>query len=378
MRFKTLKPTSIDIAHRAQVSQATVSRALRDSPLVRPETRARIRQIAEELHYRTDHSAAGLRTRRSRTLALLLFEESPDQARINPFFLNMLGHITRAAARRGFDLLLSFQQQSDDWHTDYEVCNRADGLILLGYGDYTLSADRLRHLASSGAHFVIWGPVIEELPGNYLSCDNALGARLATRHLLEVGRRHIAFVGTAGEQFPEFRDRYGAVCETLRAAGIQPDPRLQADAQSDPAEGYAATARLLAADARFDGIVAASDMIAIGVIRALQQQGLRVPEDISVVGFDDIVTAAFYSPSLTTVRQDTALAGDRLVDHVIRLIDGEEVRSTLLPPALVVRESCGAAPVSRPRAASRSLPPPSDPRRAPTPTAGRRRTRDRP
>jgi DNA-binding LacI/PurR family transcriptional regulator len=153
---------------------------------------------------------------------------------------------------------------------------------------------------------------------------------------------------------------------------------LQADAQSDPAEGYAATARLLAADARFDGIVAASDMIAIGVIRALQQQGLRVPEDISVVGFDDIVTAAFYSPSLTTVRQDTALAGDRLVDHVIRLIDGEEVRSTLLPPALVVRESCGAAPVSRPRAASRSLPPPSDPRRAPTPTAGRRRTRDRP
>ena len=101
--MKLPKPTSLDIAELAQVSQATVSRALRDSPLVRPETRERIQGIARELHYRTDRSAAGLRTRRSRTLALLLFEESSDEAQINPFFLSLLGHITRAAARRKFD-----------------------------------------------------------------------------------------------------------------------------------------------------------------------------------------------------------------------------------------------------------------------------------
>ena len=146
MSTKPIKPTSLDIAHIAQVSQATVSRALRNSPLVRPETRARIQQIAAELGYTTDRSAAGLRTRRSQTLALLLFEESPDEAQINPFFLNMLGHITRAAARRGFDLVVSFQQQSEDWHTDYTVSNRADGLILLGYGDYVSYADRLKRL----------------------------------------------------------------------------------------------------------------------------------------------------------------------------------------------------------------------------------------
>ena len=118
---KTPKFTSLEVAQLAQVSQATVSRALRDSPLVKPETRARIQEIAREMHYRTDRNAAGLRTRRSRTLALLLFEESPDEAQINPFFLSMIGHIARAAARRSFDLLMSFQQLSEDWHTDYET-----------------------------------------------------------------------------------------------------------------------------------------------------------------------------------------------------------------------------------------------------------------
>ena len=170
MTIKPVKATSIDIAHRAKVSQATVSRALRNSPLVRPETRLRIQQIADEMHYRVDRSAAGLRTRRSRTLALLLFEEYPNEAQINPFFLNMLGHITHTASRRGFDLLVSFQQQSEDWHTDYQLSNRADGLILLGYGDYTTYAERLRRLTDSGTHFVIWGPVIEDLRGHYLGC----------------------------------------------------------------------------------------------------------------------------------------------------------------------------------------------------------------
>ena len=119
--MKNIRATSRDIARLAEVSQATVSRALRNSPLVRADTRARIASIAQQLSYRTDRSAAGLRTRRSQTLALLLFEESPDDAQINPFFLSMLGHITRATALRGLDLLVSFQQLSDDWHTDYET-----------------------------------------------------------------------------------------------------------------------------------------------------------------------------------------------------------------------------------------------------------------
>ena len=342
MPSKPIKPTSLDIAHIAQVSQATVSRALRNSPLVRPETRARIQRIAAELGYTTDRSAAGLRTRRSQTLALLLFEESPDEAQINPFFLNMLGHITRAAARRGFDLVVSFQQQSEDWHTDYTVSNRADGLILLGYGDYVSYADRLKRLVDSGARFVIWGPVVEDLRGHYLGCDNALGARLATEHLLRLGRRRIAFAGGASEHCPEFQERHQSYQAALRAAGIEPDPVLQADAISDPRSGYEAVTRLVESGVAFDAVVAASDMIAIGVIRALMDRGLRVPDDVGVVGFDDIVTASFFNPPLTTVRQDTRAAGELLVDSVIRLIEDQEIASTLIPPTLVVRASCGS------------------------------------
>ncbi len=340
--MKSPKLTSLEVAQLAQVSQATVSRALRDSPLVKPETRARIQEIARELHYRTDRSAAGLRTRRSRTLALLLFEESPDDAQINPFFLSMIGHIARAAARRSFDLLMSFQQLSDDWHTDYELSNRADGMILLGYGDYLKYAERLRHLADSGSRFVIWGPVVEDLPGHYLCCDNALGARLATEHLLRLGRRRIAFAGAATAGSPEFQLRHRGFAEVLQESGLGPLPQLHAEAQSLEAEGYRSAVALLDAGEKFDAVFAASDLIAMGVIHALQDRGLSVPDDVAVVGFDDIISAADFNPPLTTVRQDTRLAGELLVENLIRLIEGQPIEATLIAPELVVRASCGA------------------------------------
>lgn len=203
--MKSTRPTSRDIARLAEVSQATVSRALRNSPLVRPETRERIESIARQLSYRTDRRAAGLRTRRSSTLALLLFEESSEDGQINPFFLSMLGHITRATARRGLDLLVSFQQLSDDWHTEYQLSNRADGLILLGYGDYLSSMPRLQKLAEAGANFVIWGPDVDGTPGRYVRTDNNAGGLQATRHLLRLGRERIAYVGSSSDHWPEFQ-----------------------------------------------------------------------------------------------------------------------------------------------------------------------------
>ena len=300
-----------------------------------------MQEIARELHYRTDRSAAGLRTRRSRTLALLLFEESPDEAQINPFFLSMLGHIARAAACRSFDLLVSFQQLSDDWHTDYQLSNRADGLILLGYGDYLSYTEKLRHLAETDAQFVIWGPVVENQPGHYLCCDNVAGARLATQHLIDRGRRRIAFAGGASDHCPEFQLRHRGYAAALRGAGLDADPRLHVEAQSTEADGYRAGTKLADAGLPFDAVFAASDLIAMGVIHALQDRGLAVPGDAAVVGFDDIASAADFNPPLTTVRQDTRLAGEMLVDNLIRLIEGRAVELTLIAPQLVVRASCG-------------------------------------
>lgn len=341
--MKTTKPTSLLIAREANVSQATVSRALRNSPLVQAETRARIQEIARQLHYKADRSAAGLRTQCSRTLALLLFEDpTADDSQINPFFLSMLGHITRAAARRKFDLLVSFQQLSEDWHADYEVSNRADGMILLGYGDYVSYADRLRRLAESHAHFIIWGPLVENQPGHSLCCDNIRGAYEATRHLLRLGRRNIAFAGGASEHCPEFQRRYRGYVQALQEAGREPDSRLQFDAHSQENAGYRAGMQLMGGGVPFDAVFAASDLIAIGVIRALQDRGREVPKDVAVVGFDDISSAAYFNPPLTTVQQDTKLAGDLLVDNLIKLIEGRPVESTLVPPRLIVRASCGS------------------------------------
>jgi DNA-binding LacI/PurR family transcriptional regulator len=336
------KPTSLDIAYKAGVSQSTVSRALRDSPLVNVETRERIKRIAKEINYQVDHAAAGLRSQQSRTIALLLFEEpTTDDSQINPFFLAMLSNITRAAARRKYDVLLSFQQLSDDWHMEYEASNRADGIILLGYGDYLNYADKLQKLIDSDAHFVIWGPTIEGQSAHSVGCDNEYGAFQAVSHLVSLGRRNIAFLGGTSRGSPEFRQRYVGYCRALNEAGLTCDPGLQVDADSQEISGLHAVEHLLDSKRKFDAIFAASDLIAIGAIKGLRKSGLKVPADVAVVGFDDIQAASYVNPSLTTVRQDTRDAGEALVNNLVRMIHGESASSELLMPSLVVRSSCG-------------------------------------
>lgn len=342
MRKRT-KATSIDIAHRAGVSQATVSRVLSGSPLVNAETRRRVEEIARELNYKVDRHASSLRTQRSATLALLLFEDpTPDESHINPFFLSMLGSITRACAKHGQDLLVSFQQLSDDWHADYEDSMKADGLILLGYGDYVVYRDKLQALVGQGTRFVRWGAVTVGQPGISIGCDNFSGGRRVGEHLLALGRRRVAFLGGASAHWPEFFDRYRGCDEALQAVGLCMDPALQVDAESSEEAGHAAARALIERGVPFDAVFAASDLIAVGALRALADHGLQVPNDVSVVGFDDIPMARFTQPPLTTVAQDTTRAGELLVETLLKLVRDEPAESTMLPAELVVRRSCGA------------------------------------
>ena len=341
---KKTKSTSIDIAHRAGVSQATVSRVLRGSPLVNAKTRKRVEEIARELNYKVDRNASSLRTQRSGTLALLLFEDpTPDDSHINPFFLAMLGSITRACSRQGQDLLVSFQQLSDDWHADYEDSMKADGLILLGYGDYVAYRDKLVNLVERGTHFVRWGAVQPDQPGVSIGCDNFNGGMIAAEHLIGLGRRRIAFLGDASSHYPEFLERYRGCDAALRAVGSSMAPALQVDAESAEEAGYAAACELLGRDVAFDAVFAASDLIALGAMRALGEHGLRIPEDVAVVGFDDIPTARFANPPLTTVAQDTTRAGALLVEMLMHAVRDEPASSVTLPVSLVVRRSSGAA-----------------------------------
>lgn len=339
-RQPSSKPTSFDIAYLAGVSQPTVSRALRGSRSVSLETRQRIEAIARELNYSVDKNASSLRSQRSNTIALLFFEDpTPDESNINPFFLAMLGSITRQCGARGLDLLISFQKMEDDWHVRYQDSHRADGLILLGYGDYTLYERRLTDLVGHGTHFVRWGSVGDDTIGPTVGSDNVGAGRLAGEHLLGLGRRRIAFLGHADGHYPEFADRYAGLCQAMAAHGLSPDPALQVDALTGEEAGQAAAQALIGRGVPFDAIFAASDLIAIGAMRALAQAGLRVPDDVAIIGFDDIPAASLTSPPLTTLMQDMKGAGQLLVDTLVAQIEGLPVPPSTLPARLVVRGS---------------------------------------
>ena len=341
--MKVENPTSRDIAELAGVSQATVSRALRNSPLVRAETRERIQKIARDLNYFVNRNAAGLRTHQSNTIALLVFDETEGKdAQINPFFLSMLGYITRAAAGHGYDVLISMQQLSDDWHVEYQASNRADGLILLGYGDYTTYREKLDALAAANTRFMIWGPTVAGQPGLSLGCDNVNGGYQATRHLLDIGRKRIAFLGTTSLRSPEFAARFDGYYKALQEAGQAPDEQLKVDISGSEGEGYRAILDLVERGVAFDAVFAVTDVIAIDAMRALEDNGLAVPGDVAVVVFDDVPLAAYVSPPLTTVRQDISLVAEGLVGGIVGLIEGEPVESSLMTPTLGVRASCVA------------------------------------
>ncbi|MDO7835482.1 LacI family DNA-binding transcriptional regulator [Sphingobium sp. HBC34] len=336
------KPTSFDIAYLAGVSQPTVSRALRGSRSVSLATRQRIEAIARDLNYSVDKNASSLRSQRSNTIALLFFEDpTPDESNINPFFLAMLGAITRQCGARGLDLLISFQKMEHDWHVRYQDSHRADGLILLGYGDYRLYERRLTDLVGHGTHFVRWGSVGEGMIGPTVGSDNVGAGRLAGAHLLDLGRRHIAFLGHADGHYPEFADRYAGLCQAMAERGVAPDATLQVDALTAEDAGDAAARTLIARGTPFDAIFAASDLIAIGAMRALAEAGLSVPGDVAIIGFDDIPTASLTSPPLTTIMQDMKGAGQLLVDTLVCQIEATPLPPSTLPVRLVVRKSTG-------------------------------------
>jgi DNA-binding LacI/PurR family transcriptional regulator len=186
---------------------------------------------------------------------------------------------------------------------------------------------------------VRWGAVLADQPGVSVGCDNFRGGQAVAEHLLERGCRRIAFLGDASSHYPEFFGRYRGYVDALQQAGVEVDPALQENAESTEQSGYEAMRTLIQRKASFDAVFAASDLIAIGALRALDEHGLRVPQDVALAGFDDIATARFVNPPLTTVLQDTSHAGEVLVESLLALIRGEPVDSEVLPVKLVVRRS---------------------------------------
>jgi DNA-binding LacI/PurR family transcriptional regulator len=195
----------------------------------------------------------------------------------------------------------------------------------------------LNHLAETNARFVVWGA---RLPGQQyrsIGSDNVLGGARATAHLARLGRRRIAFVGGTD---PEAMQRRRGYQNALKKAGLDYDPDLVCNVEFELESAEAAVGSLLKRGVAFDGVVGASDLIALGAIRALGRAGRDVPRDVSVVGYDDMLLSRLSTPALTTIRQDTREAGRLLVESI--LDPNSHAGFDRLPTELIVRESCGA------------------------------------
>ncbi|WP_257544976.1 LacI family DNA-binding transcriptional regulator [Sphingopyxis sp. DBS4] len=333
--MKTLRPTSFDVAERAGVSQSTVSRALRNSPGVNAETRARVSAAARELGYVVDRHASSLRLKSSETLALVtVCRPGEDRSAINPFYFALLGSIAAATSARGFNLLVSFQESAANFRADFVASGLADAMIVIGTTSNRAAWDYFAEAQATGLDFVCWGSPGD--PFHWMRSDNGTGGRLAAEHLVTSGRRHIAFIGPQRSPQRQFDERRDGFVEALGRHGITPiltEPPTAADRH---AQGVAAAHALLAAHPQVDAIFAASDMLALGVLQGLKEAGRRVPQDIALIGFDGIRAGNMADPALTTIEPDLDAAGEALV--AMALEDDDFTHSgTRIPVRLAVR-----------------------------------------
>lgn len=332
--------TLADIARLANVSPSTVSRALSDSPLISADTRDRIQAIARDHNYTVHAGAQSLRRQRTQTLAAVVSVNRPTgRAWTDPFLLELMGEIAAAATARNYDLLLSEVHPDGDWNAQLWRSGRADGIILIArLSERLRRADALR---TAGAPFVVWGPTMPGQSYCSVGSDDYQGGTLVAEHLLRLGRQRIAFLGSDPDNW-EMQLRENAFAAALAAAGRTADARYVVKSLSTSQAGYEAMRRLLVQAPDLDAVIATSDVMALGALEALRSAGRSVPEDVAVVGYDDISLAAYCSPPLTTVRQNTAAAGNLLVERLLAQIEGQPAPAVVLPVELVIRESCGA------------------------------------
>jgi DNA-binding LacI/PurR family transcriptional regulator len=329
------KTTLEDLARLAGVSISTVSRALNDQPLISTRTKQRIWALAREHDYpfRASMPQAPIGAAGSIVIVTPNMRGRPLPLS-HPFFLELLASIGEAARERGCDFTVSHVAPAslDDLVTT-TTTSRADGVIFLGQ---SMLHEELNQLADTDARFVVWGAHIPGQKYRSIGSDNLLGGRRATLHLARLGRRRILFIGGSD---PEAQQRRRGYQEALGESGLEVDPKLICQVEFELESADAAVTRLLRRGLAFDGIVAASDLIALGAIRARRRAGHGVPEDVSVVGYDDMLLSRLSTPSLSTIRQDNQRAGQLLVASI--LDPGDPDLPSLLPTELIIRESCG-------------------------------------
>jgi LacI family transcriptional regulator/LacI family repressor for deo operon, udp, cdd, tsx, nupC, and nupG len=323
-----------DIAKAAGVSPSTVSRAIHDHPRISQETKTRIRQLARELGYTPSLPARSLVTRHTATIGMVITTAS------DPFLAGLVQGVEETAERNGYSVFLSSSYRNAE--RELEVVRslherRASGIIITGTqidDDYLEMSD------------------LFPLPIVLINCrtypysvyaDKLSGARQAIEHLVHLGHRRIAFTGGPPSRQSRL-ERFEGYRQVLGEKSIPLDDSLVFEGEGTLASGVKAAGQMLAMSRPPTAFFCFNDLTAIGMIRALQQAGAKVPSDYSVVGFDNLEMASYYCPPLTTVHQPTHRLGRRAINMLLELIQGKpNIRSERLPAELVIRESTGPA-----------------------------------
>jgi LacI family transcriptional regulator/LacI family repressor for deo operon, udp, cdd, tsx, nupC, and nupG len=331
-------PSIEDIARAAGVANSTVSRALRDNPLISSDVRAHIQQLAREMGYTPNGIAQSLQNRRTNTIGLVVTSIA------DPFFGDVAKGVEQGAQAAGLSVVLSASH--NDPAQEQAIIEtfqrrRVDGIIV---ADSQISRNHAGPLARADVPTVLINSQAEQ-PSTMLhsvAVDDAYGAQLAAEHLLHLGHRKVGYLGVSNRPKSN-RDRQEGFCNALSVAGAAPRPEQMVIAAAeerlndDVATGQALLAPLLHADVT--AVFCYNDMIAIGVLMACRDEGIRVPHELSVVGFDDIALAQYVTPPLTTIHQPKIELGRLAIETLLNLVDDRPAQNHVIRPTFVQRAS---------------------------------------
>ncbi len=321
-----------DVAAKAGVSHQTVSRVINKSERVNEETRIKVETAIEALGYQPNAIARSMAKGRTRTLACF----SPNLTDFT--YASIIEAAEFEARQSGYFLMTASAPDSATFSLLVEqlvASRRTEGLLLIN----PFMDERYTRLPQF-APTVFVGARSSQNTMDSVFLDDEEAGRMATRHLLELGHQSIAMI-TGPLQEDCSQDRKVGYLETLQSAGLPPNPTLILEGDWSATSGYQAVNKLLAANTPFSGIFAQNDRMAVGAMQALREAGRRVPEDVSIIGFDDMPLASYYDPPLTTIRQDTFSMGREAARLLIRAIENPEKqrRNLRMPVALVLRKS---------------------------------------
>ncbi|MFW5942001.1 MAG: LacI family DNA-binding transcriptional regulator [Chloroflexota bacterium] len=328
------------IGEMAGVSRSTVSRVINNHPSVRPGVRERVMRVIKETGYRPHAAARSLAAQRTNVIGLVI-PKSVQSFFADPYFPRLIQGIAQGCNAHDYTLsLFMFYTEAEERNLYPRVLSRGvvDGVIIASSAQKDPLIPRL---LNSDVPFVIIGRPSTEEEINFVDVDNVVGVHNAVTHLIRLGRRRIGHIA-GPDNTSVGRDRCEGYAQALIERGLSVEERLIVEADFSETGGYMAARELM--DAGVDAIVAASDKMALGALRALHEAGREVPDDVALVGFDDLEAAALATPPLTTVRQPIRKTGVTAVETLLDVIENgtDPARRVILPTQLVIRHSCGS------------------------------------